>query len=87
MMAESDALFAVVLFAAAGQRTVRRIIAPFPDRRSALAFARENGLRCYTIGPMHFAVPTTIPVDVGQPQATQPAPTVARMERAGRVPH
>ncbi|WP_347272478.1 hypothetical protein [Frankia sp. KB5] len=60
-MAESDVLFAVVLFAAAGQRAVDRIIAPFPDRGSAVAFARDNGLHCFSIGPMAFAVPTTVP--------------------------
>lgn len=68
MMAESDILFAVVLFAAAGQRTVRRIIAPFPDRHSATAFARDNGLHFFTVGPMAFAVPTSVPPrDIGQP--------------------
>jgi hypothetical protein len=65
MTAESDILFAVVLFAAAGQRSVRRIIAPFPDRAAALAFARENGLRCSAVAPMRFAVPTTVPPDAG----------------------
>ncbi|WP_308222584.1 hypothetical protein [Frankia sp. AgB32] len=86
-MAESDVLFAVVLFAAAGQRTVRRIIAPFPDRGSALTFARDNGLRCYTVGPMHFAVPTTVPIGSGGPSPTRPAPTAARFERVGQACH
>ncbi|OFB41469.1 hypothetical protein [Frankia casuarinae] len=70
MMAESDVLFAVVLFAAAGQRAVDRIIAPFPDRGSAVAFARDNGLHCFSIGPMAFAVPTTVP----PPATTVPPP-------------
>ncbi|SNQ50028.1 conserved hypothetical protein [Frankia canadensis] len=81
MTAESDILFAVVLFAAAGQRTVRRIIAPFPDRESALAFARENGLRCFAVGPMHFAVPTTVPPDTG----LSPTSPGAGWEREHRV--
>lgn len=85
MMAESDVLFAVVLFAATGQRTVRRIIAPFPDRRSALAFARENGLRCFTIGPMHFAVPTTMPIETGRSHPTRPAVTATRVNRSTAV--
>lgn len=62
MTVESDALFAVVVFAAAGQRAVRRIIAPFPDRASALAYARDNGLHRFALGPMQFAVPTTVPI-------------------------
>ncbi|KJE23181.1 hypothetical protein FF36_02384 [Frankia torreyi] len=72
MMADSDILFAVVLFAAAGQRTVRRIIAPFPDRGSAVAFARDNGLRCFSVGPMHFAVPTTVPPGADLPGGPRP---------------
>ncbi len=90
MMAESDVLFAVVLFAAAGQRTVRRIIAPFPDRSSALTFARDNGLRCFTVGPMHFAVPTTAPVGqlvTGGPSPTRPSPPAVRFERVSQACH
>ncbi|CAJ59611.1 MULTISPECIES: hypothetical protein [Frankia] len=75
MTVDSDILFAVVLFASAGQRTVRRIIAPFPDRGSAVAFARDNGLHCFSVGPMHFAVPTTVaPADLpGGPRPLLPA--------------
>ncbi|EIV94266.1 hypothetical protein [Frankia sp. QA3] len=88
MMADSDILFAVVLFAAAGQRTVRRIIAPFPDRGSAVAFAHDNGLHCFSVGPMHFAVPTTVPPGTGSPGGPRPvlpAAVHAGAERGGAI--
>ncbi|WP_462202960.1 hypothetical protein [Frankia sp. CcWB3] len=81
-MAEADVLFAVVLFAAAGQRAVDRIIAPFPDRGSAVAFARDNGLHCFSIGPMAFAVPTTVPPPASTASAVVPP---AGNNRGGRV--
>ncbi len=88
MMADSDILFAVVLFAAAGQRTVRRIIGPFPDRSSAVAFAHDNGLRCFSVGPMHFAVPTTVPPGAGLLSGSRPvlpAAAHANAERSGAI--
>jgi len=51
---------------------VRRIIAPFPDRSSAAAFARDNGMRCFSVSPMAFAVPTTVPPrDVTRPAGSR----------------
>ncbi|KPM53299.1 hypothetical protein CcI49_16785 [Frankia sp. CcI49] len=69
MMPESEMLFAVVQFEEAGRHTVRRVVAPFPDRSAAATFATDNDLRHFTVGPMAFAVPTSIPFD-GPPRAT-----------------
>ncbi|WP_250286453.1 MULTISPECIES: hypothetical protein [unclassified Frankia] len=67
-MHESEVLYAVVQFDGTAQRTVRRVVAPFPDRSSAALFAVDNDLRNYTVGPMSFAVPTrAVPVCHGVP--------------------
>ncbi|WP_239308244.1 MULTISPECIES: hypothetical protein [unclassified Frankia] len=58
MMHEPDVLYAVVQFDSTARRTVRRVVAPFPDRSSAALFATDNGLGDFTVGPMAFAVPT-----------------------------
>ncbi|WP_322761783.1 hypothetical protein [Frankia sp. Cr2] len=58
MMHEPDVLYAVVQFDSTARRTVRRVVAPFPDRSSAALFATDNGLRDFAVGPMAFAVPT-----------------------------
>ncbi|WP_165486298.1 hypothetical protein [Frankia sp. Cppng1_Ct_nod] len=60
MMHEPDVLYAVVQFDSTAQRTVRRVVAPFPDRSSAAGFAADNGMHDYTVGPMAFAVPTKV---------------------------
>ncbi|MCM3885454.1 hypothetical protein [Frankia sp. R82] len=52
-----------------------------------MAFARENGLRCFTIGPMHFAAPTTMPIEAGRPQPSRPTGTATRLDRGSRVRH
>jgi hypothetical protein len=62
MTPEPDVLFAVVQFDGAGERAVRRVVAPFPDRSSAAAYALDNDLRHFTVSPMAFAVPTTAAV-------------------------
>lgn len=80
MMPESEMLFAVVQFEGAGRHTVRRVVAPFPDRSAAATFAVDNDLRHFTVGPMAFAVPTSIPfgvVDGAEPAAKFPAPRQA----------
>ncbi len=59
MTSEPDVLFAVVQFDGTSQRAVRRVVAPFPDRCSAAAYALANDLRSFTVSPMAFAVPTT----------------------------
>lgn len=60
MTSEPDLLFAVVQFDGTGQRAVRRVVAPFPDRCSAAAYAIENDIHFFTVSPMAFAVPTTV---------------------------
>ncbi|MCK9899197.1 hypothetical protein CC117_03160 [Parafrankia colletiae] len=80
MMPESEMLFAVVQFEGAGRRTVRRVVAPFPDRSAAATYATDNDLRHFTVGPMAFAVPTSIPFDVAAgaaPVRDLPAPREA----------
>ena len=60
MMSEPALLFAVV--AVRRRRSPgrdRRVVAPFPDRSSAAAYALDNDLRHFAVGPMAFAVPTT----------------------------
>ncbi|OAA26388.1 hypothetical protein UG55_101652 [Frankia sp. EI5c] len=80
MTPEAETLYAVVQFEGAGRRTVRRVVAPFPDRSAAAVFAADNDLRHFTVGPMAFAVPTNVPFDLPRdaaPARDLPAPREA----------
>jgi hypothetical protein len=73
MTSGTDVLYAVVQFDGTARRSVRRVVAPFPDRGAAATFALDNDLADFTVGPMAFAVPTAIPV-ASSAAAPRPAP-------------
>ena len=85
MSSEFEPLFAVIQFGDAGQRTIRRVIAPFPDRGSAATFAIDNELRYFAVGPMEFAVPTGVPVGMSDQRPDGP-PAAVSARSVGRVP-
>jgi hypothetical protein len=59
MTRDLETLYAVVQFHGDDSRTVRSVVAPFPDVPTAAGYAIDAGFRHFTVGPVEFAVPET----------------------------
>ena len=52
MTASRESLYAVVDFETDHPRTIRRVVIPFPDARSADRFAADNSFSDYAVAPV-----------------------------------
>jgi hypothetical protein len=52
MTASRESLYAVVDFESDRLRTIRRVVIPFPDARSADRFAADNSFSDYVVAPI-----------------------------------